>query len=130
MNHPDWLKEKKIVFPIQIGARRDKDLPGVPLWTEVAKTDEQRRILKIIAAPISLGRPFLAPPDVPADRLAALRKAFAAALKDPKLITEAKNQGLDITPVTWERMTEVIRDSFTAPEHLKARLRQAVTVVK
>ena len=66
----DWVKEKKINFIAQAGVHRAHEIPDVPLLTELAKNDEQREILKLISSPPSLGRPFTAPPEVPAERLA------------------------------------------------------------
>src|SRR5690606_25458765 len=53
----DWLKQGKVVFPVQLGSFKDKDLPNVPLITDFAKTDEQRRVLQVIFSPIELGQP-------------------------------------------------------------------------
>ena len=77
-----------------------------------------------------IGYPYVAPPGLAADRLKALRDGFALTLKDSRYVADAKKQGLDVNPVTWQRMTEVITDSFTAPEALKARLRQSVAYDK
>src|SRR5947209_9856862 len=74
--HPDWVLDKKIKVLVQLALENHPELSDVPLVTDLAKTDEQRQILKLIFARQVMGRPFLAPPGVPEDRLAALRKAF------------------------------------------------------
>jgi tripartite-type tricarboxylate transporter receptor subunit TctC len=94
----DWVKEKKINFIAQADNHRAHEIPDVPLLTELAKNDEQREILKLISSPPSLGRPFAAPPEVPADRLAILRKAFAETLKDKAFLEEAEKLKIDIEP--------------------------------
>src|SRR5258708_34960109 len=66
--HPDWLGEGKVAFLAQAGVQRDKDLPDVPLLTELARTAEQRAILKLISSPARLGHPYLAPPGIAPDR--------------------------------------------------------------
>ncbi len=76
----DWLKDKKVSFLAQAGARRDKLLPDVPLLTELAKNEEQRKIFQLVSSAPAIGQPYVAPPGVPADRLAVLRKAFDATL--------------------------------------------------
>lgn len=124
--HPDWLRDKKLVFPVQIGAKRDKDLPDVPLWEEVAKTDEQRRILRLVAAPIALGRPFLAPPGVPADRVALLRKALADTTADRAFLDEANRQKLEIIPMTAEEVTAIVRDTVSASADVIAKAKAAM----
>src|SRR5262249_54781923 len=88
--HPDWIRDKIVVFLAQAGAKRDHDLPDVPLLTELARTDEQRAILRLISSPAGLGHPYVAPPDVPAERLAILRQAFAATLTDKAFLAEAE----------------------------------------
>jgi tripartite-type tricarboxylate transporter receptor subunit TctC len=101
----DWVKEKKINFIAQAGAHRAHEIPDVPLLTELAKNDEQREILKLISSPPSLGRPFAAPPEVPAERLAILRKAFQETLKDKAFLEEAEKLKIDIEPVSAEEIT-------------------------
>src|SRR5262247_3065458 len=77
-----WVTENKITILMQLSLKKHPDLPDVPLITELAKNDEQRQILRLIFARQPLGRPYLAPPDVPADRVEALRAAFMATMKD------------------------------------------------
>lgn len=113
-------------FPVQIGARKEKALPDVPLWTDLAETDEQRRILKIIAAPISLGRPFLAPPGIPAERVAILRTALADTWSDPEFLADAARQKLQIDPLAAEEVTEIVRDTVSAPPAIVAKAKAAM----
>src|SRR6516162_11894045 len=86
--HPDWLTRHKVAFLVQAGVKRDKEFPDVPLLTELAGTPEQREILKLVSAPAGLGHPYLAPPGMPADRLAVLRAAFDATLRDKAFLAE------------------------------------------
>ena len=114
--HPDWIKDGKMVFIMQIGYKRDKDLPNVPLWGELAQTEEQKEVLDLIAAPIPLGRPFLAPPGLPVERVAELRKGFAATLADAQFVEDAKKQDLDVVPMTGEEIAEIVKHTIgTAP---------------
>ena len=92
--NPDWLKAKSIDILVQIGAERDPEFGGVPLLTDLAETPEQRRVMALISGEIGLGKPFLTTPDVPADRLAALRTAFEATTRDAAYLAEA--QRLDV----------------------------------
>jgi hypothetical protein len=103
-------------------------LKDIPLAIEFARTPEDRKIAELFFAAEDIGYPYVAPPNVPADRLAALRTAFQQMFKDPKLIEDAAKQQLDINPVSWERMTKVINDAYSAPEALRTRLRETVSV--
>lgn len=120
----DWLKQKKVNLLYQTGLTKHPDLPDVPLALEFARTDEDRKILELFFAAEDIGYPYAAPPGVPDDRLAVLRKAFSAALMEPELKADLALQGLDVSPVTWEAMTKVIHSSYGAPEPIKQRLRK------
>jgi tripartite-type tricarboxylate transporter receptor subunit TctC len=128
-NHPEWMPQHKIDILLQIGSKRDKALPDVPLMTEIAKTDEQRQILKLISSPIALGRPYLAPPDVAADRVAILRQAFQSSLRDKGLLEEARKLDFEIDPVSGEEIAQVVNETIDAPatiiEKTKAALGEA-----
>lgn len=113
-DHPDWLSQKKVDIILQIGSRKDPELPDVPLLTDLARNDEDRQTLKLMSSPISLGRPYLAPPGVPAERVSLLRKAFAATLKDPGFLAEAKKLDHDIDPLSAEEVTEIVRETIEA----------------
>ena len=126
VTHPDWLRDKKVTFPIQIGAKREKDLPDVPLWSEVATTEEQRQILNLVAAPISLGRPFLAPPDLPAARVALLRSALAKTGADKEFVADAAKQNLDIDPMTAEEVTALVIQTVSVPPEVVEKAKKAM----
>lgn len=119
----DWVKEKKINFIAQAGNHRAHEIPDVPLLTELGKNDEERAILKLISSPPSLGRPFTAPPEVPADRLAILRKAFADTLKDKAFLEEAEKLKIDIEPISAEETTKIVHDVVNAPAEVVAKAR-------
>ena len=119
--HPDWLKDKKVVILAQIGGKKDPLLPDVPLMTDFAKNDEDRQIIQLISSPIALGRPYLTPPQIPADRLAILRKAFDATLRDKGFLDEAKKMDIDIDPVSGEEITKTVMDTIKAPPAVIAK---------
>jgi tripartite-type tricarboxylate transporter receptor subunit TctC len=124
--HPDWIRDKKVNILFQIGIKRDPALPDVPLLTELATTDEQREILKLISSPIALGRPYLAPPNIPADRLAILREAFAATMKDKGFLADMDKLETDVDPLTGEEVAQIIRDTVNAPPHIIAKAKAIV----
>jgi len=113
-DHPDWLSDKKVDIIMQIGSKRDPALPDIPLLTDLARSDEDRDVLRLISSPISLGRPYLAPPGAPAERVAILRKAFAATLNDPGFRAEAKKLDHDIDPISAEEVAAIVRETINA----------------
>ena len=117
----DWIAEKKVIFLAQVGLERDSEYPDVPLLTELARNEEQRRIFAMFSAPVAIGRPFLTTPDVPADRATALRAAFAAVMKDPGFIAEGKKASLDINPTSGERLAQIVADLINTPPEIVAR---------
>jgi tripartite-type tricarboxylate transporter receptor subunit TctC len=124
--HPDWLKDKKVNFLFQVGGEREEDLPSVPLMTDLAKNDEQRQILKLISSTVAIGRPYLTTPGVPADRLAALRSAFMATVKDPAFLTDAKKLDFDLKPLGAEKVTEIVKDTINTPADIVTKARAAM----
>jgi tripartite-type tricarboxylate transporter receptor subunit TctC len=110
-----WLKDKKITVLMQLSLEKHPDLKDVPLITDVAKTPEQRAILRLVFARQALGRPFLAPPDVPADRVAALRTAFMATMKDKEFLAEAEKAKLEITPITGNVVQKLVDEIYATP---------------
>jgi tripartite-type tricarboxylate transporter receptor subunit TctC len=123
---PHWIAEKKVIMLVQTGAQREAEFPDVPLMHELARTDEERQILQLISSPAALGRPFFTPPDVPADRLAALRAAFAATMRDPDYIAEGNRVRLDMNPLSAERVTELVSTTVNAPANVVAKARAAL----
>lgn len=113
--YPDWLKDNRLVFFVQNGIKRDPVLPDVPLLIELAKTEEERELLTLIASPAPLGQPYLAPPGVASDRVTALRQAFAASMGDKEFIAEATKLKVDIDLVSADEVTNIVKETVTAP---------------
>ena len=112
---PEWFASGKL--KVLFNTERNP-IPGVnaPSVFSFAKTEEQRRILALYSSSVELGRPMVTPPDVPADRLTALRKAFVEAMADPELKAEAAKLSLEVAVVTGEELTELIKDLMSTPE--------------
>src|SRR5207253_2926123 len=108
--HQKWVDEKKFSILVQLGLDKHSDLPDVPLIVDLAKTDEQRQILKLIFARQVMGRPFLAPPGIPPDRVAALRKAFMDTLTDKDFLAEAEKAQLEINPVPGDKIQDLVKE--------------------
>jgi tripartite-type tricarboxylate transporter receptor subunit TctC len=122
----DWLRDKKIIILAQVGAARAHEIPDIPLVTELAKNEEDRQIFKLMSSASSLGRPYLAPPGVPADRLETLRRAFEATMKDKAFQAEAEKLQLDIDPIGAAEITKLVLDTVNAPSAIVAKAKTAV----
>ena len=122
----DWIRDKKIIALVQVGAEREKDYPDVPLMHELGKTPEQRAILSLISSPPALGRPFFTTQDVPPERVAALRQAFEATMKDEAFLAEAKQLSLEMSPMTGERVMEIVNATINAPPESVAKAKAAI----
>ncbi len=113
---PHWIKEKKINILGQITLEKHPDLPDVPLVTEFAKTEEDRDVLEFLFARQVMGRPALAPPGVSADRVAALRAAFDAMVKDKAAIAEFEKANQELAPVSGQYIQNLVEKFYRAPK--------------
>jgi len=111
----DWVKSKKINVLLQMSLSKHPDLPDVPLVIDLAKTDEQRQIFKLVFARQVMGRPYVAPPAVPAERLAVLRRAFDETMKDKAFVADAEAGKFEINPVSGERVEALVKEAYRTP---------------
>jgi tripartite-type tricarboxylate transporter receptor subunit TctC len=125
--HPDWLQNKSINIIVQAGLKKEPELAGVPFALDLAKTDEQRQILKLILASQQMARPFAAPPGLPADRRAALLAAFDATLHDGNLLAEAKRESLDVDPVSASEMDALLAEVYATPKAVTEKAAKATS---
>ena len=119
---PNWIKDKTVNLLFQGGAEPNPDLKGVPFVMDFAKTDEQKQALTFMYAGQGIGRPFIAPPDMPAERVKLLRDAFDATMKDPAFIEEAKKQKLEVDPVSGEKLAALIQKIYATPKSVVDRI--------
>jgi tripartite-type tricarboxylate transporter receptor subunit TctC len=111
------LDSNRLDVVLQIALQKTKDLPDVPLIVDVTDNAEQKAALKLIVARQSIARPFAAPPGIAPERARALRDAFAATMRDPDFIAEARSQSLDVDPVTGAEVETLIREVYaSSPE--------------
>jgi tripartite-type tricarboxylate transporter receptor subunit TctC len=118
-----WLKSYAKVI-LQMGMTRDAAFPDIPTAIEIMPTAEGKQLFEIAFAEQVMGRPFVLPPGVPADRVQALRAAFDAAVKDKALLEDAKSQRMEIDPVTGAAINALLDRVYNAPPALSARLRE------
>ena len=116
----------RISIVLQIGLRRLDELPDVPLVTDVAQDPDTKAAIRLLVARQRMARPYAAPPRVPAERLAALRGAFDATMRDPAFLADAERLGLEVNPVTGAAVEGLINEIYAAPPAVVKRARQAV----
>jgi len=115
-HHADWIRDKKITIVVQIGSRHAKGLENVPLMHELARNEEERKILNFFTTPMDMGKPYAVGPKVPAARVKALRAAFDAMTKDPTFNAEAEKLGLVISPVGGAALQKLVADIAKSPK--------------
>jgi tripartite-type tricarboxylate transporter receptor subunit TctC len=123
---PQYITEKKINVLVQIGLRRDVDLPNAPLLIELADTAEQRAVLEFITKGAIVGRPFAVASGVPKERVAMLRAAFDKAVVDPEFLAEAEKMKAEISPINGETLQQLISDVVHAPADIRAKAKKAM----
>ena len=120
-----WLAEKKVKIIAQYGLHKHPELQDVPLF-ELPKDEAARQEIFVIFARQEYGRPLLAPPGVPADRLQALRTAFVAAMKDPDFIRDAQRASMEINPTTGEELTQLSAQIMATKPEVVEKLRKVL----
>jgi tripartite-type tricarboxylate transporter receptor subunit TctC len=123
VNKADWLRDNKVRILIQYGTERLAALRDVPTVSELASTDADRAMLRFYALKFNMARPVVLPPDVPADRVAALQAAFEATMKDPAYLEEARKIRLDTNWLGSRELTEQVRLVQETPQAVVDRLR-------
>jgi tripartite-type tricarboxylate transporter receptor subunit TctC len=121
-----WLREKKLHLLFHTGDREHPELPGIRLIRNLVTEPTNKAALDFILAREILGRPFMAPPDIPADRAKALREAFARTLVDREFLAEAEKRQIEINLVAGEEVDSVLKRAASASPEVIARVKQAL----
>lgn len=120
--HPGWINKGEATLLYQAALKRSPLLPDVPTLPELAVSDEGRAVLRAIASTAEIGRSIITGPGVPAERLAALRQAFAAMLKDEDFIATCDKRHLMLDPASGEDMDAIVKETFALPQPLLAKI--------
>ena len=123
---PDWVRDKFLVPLIQISFTRHPELKDTPILSDVVKDEDSKKMLTFFFAPNEFGRPYFAPPDVPADRLTALRRGFDATMKDKGFLSDAAKAKMELDPITGEEMAKLIDELYATPKALTDRVAKAL----
>jgi tripartite-type tricarboxylate transporter receptor subunit TctC len=115
VSRPHWIRDRLLNVIVQVGLEKLAELPDVPSALDLVTDPEKRSVLELILIRQEAGRPFAAPPGVPADRLAALRQAFAATLADPEFRADADKAQLEIEPLSGAEIEKYLQTAYSAP---------------
>ena len=123
---PDWIEKGKVNVLFQGGAQPNPTLKAVPYIVDLARNADEKQEIQFLYAGQGIGRPFVAPPDLPADRLKMLRDAFAATMKDPDFIADVKKQKLDLEPEDGGYLEALIRKIYATPKTVVAKIGELI----
>jgi tripartite-type tricarboxylate transporter receptor subunit TctC len=123
---PHWIAENKINILVQIGLKKAPDLPGVPLLMELGASADDRALLRLLSASTQIGRPIFTTPDVPPERVEALRAAFEAMMRDPAFLDDARQGHFEIDPVSGAAMQKLVAEMVATPKEQGERLRKII----
>ena len=129
-SRPEWIANKRINVIVQLGLKRHPGMDPAPLVMEFAKNDFDRGVLELIFARQDMAYPIVAPPGIPPERMAVLRKAFEAVMKDPDFLADAKKQHLETAFMRGEEIERLIDRIFASPPNVIARAVSAIEAGK
>jgi tripartite-type tricarboxylate transporter receptor subunit TctC len=123
---PAWITEKKVRFLAQWALKKNPEMADVPLIFEFAKNEADQQTLRFAVARLEYGRPFFLPPNTPTDRVAALRRAFDATMKDPAYLAEADKLKIEVDALSGEQVAAIVEQVTRTPPELVERVRKAM----
>jgi tripartite-type tricarboxylate transporter receptor subunit TctC len=121
-----WYVDKKIAVINQAALKKQPELPDVPLASELTQDPEKLQILKLFLASQEFARPFAAPPDIPADRKAALIAAFEQTMRDADFLAEAQKLAMDVNPLSAKAVTDLVAELYATPKPVVEKAAQAM----
>lgn len=119
----EWIEKDLISNLVTIAMEREPGLPDVPALSEIVTSDEDKALIPLLAGSAALGRAWVAFGDIPADRLAALREAWAATMADPAFQADARSRGMALHPVAWQAQDDLAKRILATPDATVARLK-------
>ena len=111
----DWIDQKKLNFLVQIGFKPEPEIPEVPMLQDLVKTERDRQIVDLVSLPTVLGYAHWIAPEVPAERVAALRAAYVATMKDPAFLAEAQRLSMMLRPATGAEVEAQVAKVASTP---------------
>jgi hypothetical protein len=120
---PGWIENKQIIALVQVGLKKDPDLPDVPRLIDLAQNDEQLKLFTFVSAPAAMERPFAGPPGMPGELLAAYRRAFTAMAKGARFRDDVRRLNLDVDPQPGEDVARIVAGIVTTPPAIVAKVK-------
>ena len=123
--HEAWITDGRLNVLLQMSQAPNAELTamGVPWVMDLAETEETRQILNLVFVRLAVGRPYGAPPNIPPERVDALRRAFDATMTDPEFLADANRARLEITPMTGEEAQALIAEAYRTPREIAEKTR-------
>ena len=125
-NRPDWLSQGKLVHVVQVGRTKIPELSNVPSFADLVKTDRERSMIDFLYINTAMGRTLSAPPDIPAERLAALRKGVDGLVKDAAFLAEMDKRKLPVSPASGEELAAFVKRVLATPPAVVAELQKTL----
>jgi tripartite-type tricarboxylate transporter receptor subunit TctC len=123
-----WIKAGKVKMMMQVASEKDPTLPAdLPLILDLAQNDSERQILELVLVQQTMGRPMMAPPGVPADRVKALRDAFDATMKDKEYLADSEKQDLEVNPVSGAKLNAMLDQVYKTPKAVVDKVAKLLT---
>lgn len=122
----DWVRDGKLLYVFQMTEERDPSVKEVPTLLELAKTEEQKRIIMVMVATEAIGRSIFAPPGMEADRVALLRRAFDTMLADKEFLAEVEKAKLEFNPTSGAKLQQLVEDLMATPQDIVGKYKAAV----
>jgi tripartite-type tricarboxylate transporter receptor subunit TctC len=124
---PQWLRDGRLNIVAQLAPRRMPEVrANVPLVKDYVNNDDDKKVLDVIFISTVLARPYIAPPNIPPERVKALRDAFMATMADPEFLAETQKLQLSIDPTSGEEMQRIVREAYALPDGVIAKVRKAL----
>jgi len=124
------IRDGEIKLLLQTGTEKEADLQRIPRMIDLARNEDERRLLELFSSPSLIGRSVVAPPGLPPERVAELRRAFSATMQDATFLADLKRAGLEINPMTGEQLQAAVGKAGQFPPALIERARRAADMIK
>jgi tripartite-type tricarboxylate transporter receptor subunit TctC len=125
--HAEWLTSHSVNIIVQAALKKEPEIASVPLATDLATKPEQRQIIRLLLASQAMARPFVAPPEIPEDRKAALIAAFDATMTDADFLAEAQKLSFEVHPVSAAAIDALLAEVYTTPKDVLGRATKAIS---
>ena len=129
-SQPAWFADKRLNFLTQFGLRKNPELPDVPMVLDSITDPKDRKVFDLLGVMQDMGRPYVAPPGIPEDRLAALRAAFDATVKDPDFLAESKKLLQEVNVMSGAEMERSIKAVYALPKEIIDRYAELISNVQ